>query len=112
MSLFGANLIVQKYLGILYQGGFIVNNTTSSETAADLYQRGVLELLPVLKDEAISLIDAIAFPDFINNSPLAASDGEIYKNLKSSIYQDKGVFERPEWYKDIVHFESYVKPKL
>ena len=89
-----------------------MNDPSATQTAADLYQTGVLNLLPVIKNESISLIDAIAYPDFINNSPLGVSDGEIYKHLQSSIYQDPGVFERPQWYKDIVHNESYVKPKL
>lgn len=103
---------MQRYIGLLYQGGFIVNDSNSKHTAAELYQTGILNLLPIIKDESISLVDSIAYPDFINNSPLGMSDGEIYKNLQNSIYQDEGVFERPVWYKDIVHNETYIKPKL
>lgn len=111
LSLFGAKLIVKNYLGCLYQG-FIAHDSNSAPSAADLYQTGILNLLPTLKDEAVGLIDSIAFPDFITDSPLGMSDGEIYKNLQKALFQGPGVFERPEWYKDVVQFNSYVKSKL
>lgn len=98
-------------MGCLYQG-FIVQDPNSTHTAADLYEKGILNLLPVLKDEAVGLIDSIAFPDFITDSPLGMSDGDIYKNLQQAIFQGPGVFERPEWYQDVIQFKSYVKSKL
>ena len=111
LSLFGANLIVKNYLGCLYQG-FIAHDSNSTLSAADLYQNGILSILPTLKNEAIGLIDSIAFPDFITDSPLGMSDGEIYKNLQKAIFQGPAVFERPSWYKDVVQIKSYVKSKL
>lgn len=74
LSLYGANLIVKNYLGVLYEGGFIAS---SKIAAGDLYREGILNLLPQIKDEAISLIDAVAPPDFIINSPLGMSDGKV-----------------------------------
>lgn len=73
LSLYGANLIVNNYIGMLFEGGFIQSNTS----ALDIYQNGIIALLPVIKNDAVGLIDAIAFPDFIINSPLGMSDGEV-----------------------------------
>lgn len=98
LSLYGSNLILKNYLGIMYEGGFV----QSGFNAAELLQSGILNVLPQLKNEAISLIDAIAPPDFIVNSPLGMSDGRIYDHLKSVIYQTSDTFHRPNWWKDIV----------
>lgn len=75
LSLFGANLIVKNYLGVLYEGGFI--ESSGQVAAGDLYHEGILNLLPQIKDEAISLVDSVAPPDFILNSPLGMSDGKV-----------------------------------
>ncbi len=106
VSLYGANLIVEKYMGVLCEGGFVQN-----VNAAGLYETGILNILPLIKEDAVGLVDAIAFPDFINNSCLGMADGEIYKHLKSTLYQSPGVFERPSWYQDITNKESYLPPK-
>lgn len=74
LSLYGANLIVKNYLGVLYEGGFI---ESSQVAAGDLYHEGILSLLPQIKDEAIGLVDSVAPPDFILNSPLGMSDGKV-----------------------------------
>ena len=71
LSFYGADLVT-KYIGIYYQGGYFQN-----KAHAELYHDGILALLPVLKHEAISLIDAIAPTDFILNSPLGMSDGNV-----------------------------------
>lgn len=107
LSLYGANLILKNYIGVMYEGGFV----QSGVNAGELLQAGILELLPVLKKEAISLVDAIAPPDFIVDSPLGMSDGRIYDHLKSIIFQTPKTFERPNWWQDIVH-RDYIKPKL
>lgn len=71
LSFFGANLVV-KNMASFYQGGFF-----TLPTQGDLYQQGILKMLPVLKHEAISLVDAIAPTDFLLNSPLGMSDGNV-----------------------------------
>lgn len=71
LTLFGADLIT-KHVGIFYQGGYFRNNDQ-----IELYQQSILELLPILKNEAITLVDAIAPTDFILNSPLGMSDGNV-----------------------------------
>ncbi|XP_053959665.1 peroxisomal acyl-coenzyme A oxidase 3 isoform X2 [Anastrepha ludens] len=106
LSFFGAHLIT-KYIGIFYQGGYFQGNTHT-----ELYQQGLLDLLPVLKKEAISLVDAIAPTDFILNSPLGMSDGNVYQHLERSIVLAPGVFERPSWWRDVTYKEYLQKAKL
>lgn len=71
LSFYGADLI-SKHFGIFYQGGYFTNSNHAA-----LYQEGILNMLPVLKNEAITLVDAISPPDFILNSPLGYSDGNV-----------------------------------
>lgn len=105
LSLYGANLIT-KYESFFYQGGYM-----SDPTASELYQNGILNLLKELKNEAISLVDVIALPDFALNTTLGKSDGKIYERIEADMYQTKGVFERPDWWKDLI-CKDYVKGKL
>lgn len=108
LSLYGANLIVKNYLGLLYEGGYMQTGVNAGE----LLQSGILNILPVLKKEAISLVDAIAPPDFIVDSPLGKSDGRIYEHLKAVIYQTPETFTRPQWWKDMMHRDEYIKSKM
>ena len=72
----------------------------------------MLDLLVILKDDAVALVDTIAPTDFVLRSPLGKCDGEIYKNLYSTLVQTPEVFERAKWWQDVTHFQSYIKPKL
>lgn len=73
---------------------------------AELIKHGVLDLLKALKDDAVSIVDAIAPNDFILNSPLGMSDGEVYKHLQSVLWQTAGTFERPEWWQIVTHWKN------
>ncbi|XP_070504426.1 peroxisomal acyl-coenzyme A oxidase 3-like [Chironomus tepperi] len=108
LSLFAANLISTKYIGILYEGGFVTSN---GPNVNDLLQTGILGLLTDLKNEAVSLVDSIAPPDFIINSPLGMSDGNVYKHLESFMYQTPDTFTRPSWWKDCV-YKDFLTSKL
>lgn len=105
LSLYGANLIT-KYESFFYQGGYMIDST-----ASELYQNGILNLLKDLKNESISLIDVIALPDFAINTTLGMSDGKIYERIEAEMLQGKGVFERPNWWKDLI-CKDYVKGKM
>lgn len=83
----------------------------NGSTGSELYQTGILNLLKDLKNESISLVDVIALPDFAINSTLGKSDGKIYERIEASFLQEKGVFERPAWWKDII-CKDYVKGKM
>ncbi|KAM8715355.1 hypothetical protein ACLKA7_002418 [Drosophila subpalustris] len=106
LSFYGANLIT-KYSSLFYQGGYFRNSSH-----IELYQQGILDLLPVLKNEAVGLVDAIAPPDFILNSPLGMSDGNIYQHLQRTIVSTPGVYERPHWWRDVTYKNYLQRAKL
>lgn len=103
LSFYGLNLM-KKHLSTLYEGGF-----AKGELPGKLYSDGILHLLPLIKREAIALVDAIAPPDFILNSPLGMSDGEMYKHMETRIMSAPDALTRPTWWHEIVHWK---KPKL
>ncbi|CAD7085769.1 unnamed protein product [Hermetia illucens] len=105
LSLFGADLIT-KNLGMFYQGGYF-----KGPEPAELYKEGIIQLLPKLKPESVALVDSIAPPDFILNSALGMSDGNVYQHLEAGIMLAPQALERPEWWADVVN-KDYLKPKL
>lgn len=100
VSLFGLEMI-RKYLGILYEAGFI-----SGAEPTQIVQNAILLLLPEIKINAISLVDAMAPPDFLLNSPLGMSDGNVYKHLQNTIMSAPGALARPYWWKDVVAWQD------
>ncbi|PRD22723.1 UNVERIFIED_CONTAM: Peroxisomal acyl-coenzyme A oxidase 3 [Trichonephila clavipes] len=88
---------LQKYFAILHEGGYCDKKNHSS-----LIKQAILKLCSELKDEAVSLVDVIAPPDFVLNSALGRSDGEVYKNLYDAIIQTEGAFDRPPWWKEFL----------
>ncbi|CAG9817104.1 unnamed protein product [Phaedon cochleariae] len=96
-SLFGLWAIEKYHLATLYQGGF-----ATGPTAPTLIQDSILRLCAELKNDAVSLVDVIAVPDFLLNSVLGASDGMVYKRLQDSMLQNQYCINRPPWWRDIV----------
>lgn len=96
LSFYGLNILM-KHMATLYEGGFAVG-----ELPSKLYKEAILYLLPMIKREAITLIDAIAPPDFILNSPLGMSDGEMYKHMETRIMSAPNALTRPTWWNDII----------
>lgn len=71
-SLFGA-VTLEKRLGDLYGSGY-----ASTDSNIDNFLReGIITLCRDLLDNAVALVDVLAPPDFILNSPLGMSDGEV-----------------------------------
>lgn len=105
-SLYGA-WSLEQHLTILYQGGY-----ASGSEPAQFIKDGILKLCAQIKPEAVSLVDALAPPDFILNSALGKSDGNIYKNIQSAVFQGPDVFQRPSWWQDIVFWKANVVSKL
>lgn len=74
---------LEKYLATLYQGGY-----ASGSKLTTLVHDAILKLCNDLKDDAVSLIDAIAPPDFAVDSVLGYSDGMVLPSI-SVLFQFK-----------------------
>uniref|UniRef100_A0A8C1GQY6 Acyl-coenzyme A oxidase n=1 Tax=Cyprinus carpio TaxID=7962 RepID=A0A8C1GQY6_CYPCA len=61
-----------NHMAILYQGGYF-----SGRQPVDFIHTAILTLCGQLKDDAVALVDVIAPPDFILNSPIGKADGEV-----------------------------------
>ncbi|XP_051917441.1 peroxisomal acyl-coenzyme A oxidase 3 [Hippocampus zosterae] len=83
------------HMATLYRGAFL-----SGKEPAHLIQTAILSLCAQLKDDAVGLVDAMAPPDFILNSPIGNADGQLYKNLWSTVMQGHQALERPSWWKE------------
>ncbi|CAJ1086451.1 peroxisomal acyl-coenzyme A oxidase 3 [Xyrichtys novacula] len=94
----------------LYQGNYL-----SGGKPAELIQMSILTLCSQLKDDAVALVDVLAPTDFILNSPIGNADGQIYKNLWSTVIQGAQALERPSWWREFCSDKPVVgclRPKL
>ncbi|XP_063914468.1 peroxisomal acyl-coenzyme A oxidase 3-like [Zophobas morio] len=99
-SLYGV-WTLEKFLPTLYQGGYV-----QGPEATSLVHEAILALCHDVKDDAVSLVDAMAPPDFILNSVLGASDGQVYQRLKSAIFMAPGALGRPSWWREVVTLKN------
>ena len=91
--------ILEKHLGHLYEFGILVSKNQVTKIHETL-----LDLCKNLVPNAIALVEVLAPPDFIVNSILGNSDGDIYKHLQQSFYENS--FGRASYWKDITKFMS------
>lgn len=101
---------LNSHMATLYQGGYL-----SGRKPAQMVQTAILTLCSQLKDDAVTLVDVMAPPDFILNSPIGNADGQLYKNLWSAMLQGNEVLQRPSWWKDFCSDKPDVgclRPKL
>uniref|UniRef100_A0A8C9UR19 Acyl-coenzyme A oxidase n=1 Tax=Spermophilus dauricus TaxID=99837 RepID=A0A8C9UR19_SPEDA len=84
---------LSRHTALLYRGGYLSDKHSGTQM-----ESAILDLCTQLKDDAVALVDVIAPPDFVLDSPIARADGELYKNLWNAILQERGVLERPSWW--------------
>ncbi|XP_071443001.1 peroxisomal acyl-coenzyme A oxidase 3-like isoform X2 [Hetaerina americana] len=88
---------LESHLATFYEGGYAVG-----PELVQFVRKGVVALCSQLKREAVALADAISPPDFILNSVLGHSSGEVYKHLQSAFFQTPGALSRPSWWQHIL----------
>jgi hypothetical protein len=107
---------LEKHLPTLYDAGFFVppkDGPEVPETSPSVNLRqNILMLCDQLKPNLLALVDAIAPSDFILNSALGCSDGQVYEHIFDSLALNKGAFDRPDWYKDFTGDIEQPRSKL
>ncbi|XP_034712817.1 peroxisomal acyl-coenzyme A oxidase 3 [Etheostoma cragini] len=101
---------LSNHMATLYQGNYF-----SRREPTEFVQMAILTLCSQLKDDAVALVDVLAPTDFILNSPIGNADGQLYKNLWSTVMQGSQVLERPSWWKEFCSDKPVVgslRPKL
>ncbi|XP_004624652.1 peroxisomal acyl-coenzyme A oxidase 3 [Octodon degus] len=86
---------LSQHTALLYRGGYL-----AGEQAGQALEAAILDLCAQLKDDAVALVDVIAPPDFVLNSPIGRADGELSKNLWGAVLQESGVLERASWWQE------------
>ena len=79
----------------LYEAGYYIGPEPNR-----LVRKAILQLCSDLKPDAVALVDAIAPPDFVLNSVLGRSDGNIYENIYGLITSSPTAFCRPDWWQE------------
>uniref|UniRef100_A0A3B4A3J0 Acyl-coenzyme A oxidase n=1 Tax=Periophthalmus magnuspinnatus TaxID=409849 RepID=A0A3B4A3J0_9GOBI len=94
---------LHNHMGTLYQGGYF-----TGRQPAEMVQKAILSLCTQLKDDSVALVDVLAPPDMILNSPIGYADGQLYKNLWSTVLQGPKVLQRPSWWKEFCSYKPQV----
>eukprot|EP01117_Protostelium_nocturnum_P012331 TRINITY_DN4540_c0_g1_i1.p1 TRINITY_DN4540_c0_g1~~TRINITY_DN4540_c0_g1_i1.p1 ORF type:complete len:754 (-),score=248.75 TRINITY_DN4540_c0_g1_i1:175-2205(-) len=69
-----------------------------SSKQANWIRKQLLDCCKQIKGEAVSLVDALAPPDELLNSPIGASDGDVYKRIFNAAISGPNAMERPDWW--------------
>uniref|UniRef100_A0A8C9PRB6 Acyl-coenzyme A oxidase n=1 Tax=Spermophilus dauricus TaxID=99837 RepID=A0A8C9PRB6_SPEDA len=63
---------LSRHTALLYRGGYLSDKHSGTQM-----ESAILDLCTQLKDDAVALVDVIAPPDFVLDSPIARADGEV-----------------------------------
>ncbi|KAJ1978322.1 fatty-acyl coenzyme A oxidase [Dimargaris verticillata] len=91
---------INEHAGEFLQSGFFTSQHMT------LIRKGMYDLLKAIRPEAVPLVDAFNYTDYVINSPLGRYDGNIYE-----AYFDLVKKNNPK-HNDIPYFESIIKPLL
>ncbi|XP_050080289.1 peroxisomal acyl-coenzyme A oxidase 3-like [Anopheles maculipalpis] len=94
-ELYGTTLLLKHMATLQSVGYFDVG-------AFRLVQEAILQLLPIVKRDAVAMIDSLAPPDFILHSPLGAADGNVYDRMEAEIMAGQDVTGRATWWYEII----------
>ncbi|KAF5306171.1 hypothetical protein FQR65_LT07447 [Abscondita terminalis] len=91
LALFGIwNL--QKHVSHFYEGGYAV-----SITFAQRVEEAILFLCKEVENDAVALVSVIAPPDEFINSTFGHSDGQVNRNIMTSVFQVSDAFSELCW---------------
>lgn len=92
---------LEKHVAHLYKGAYFVSDLHST-----LLHDSILRAMAAIKDDAVALVDVIAPHDYLLNSVLGNSDGQVYQHLQRAIFTGKNNMTRPTWWQEIMHNQS------
>ncbi|XP_047141556.1 peroxisomal acyl-coenzyme A oxidase 3 isoform X1 [Hydra vulgaris] len=87
--------IIEKNLTNLFQGGYITD-----PKQAEIIREGVLHYCSLIKPCALTLVDALAPPDWVLNSPIGHSNLQPLKNLYDVMVTPESQ-KRPTWWNEV-----------
>ncbi|GLV34138.1 uncharacterized protein CBL_00067 [Carabus blaptoides fortunei] len=86
---------IEKHLVYFYEGGY-----ATGPNFAKYVKESILTLCSDIKPNAVAAVDALAPTDYVLNSVLGKSDGQLYLNLQSEFLHSEGNMSRPTWWKE------------
>ncbi|GAB0096028.1 Acyl-coenzyme A oxidase [Sergentomyia squamirostris] len=91
--------VIDRHMVPFYQGGFAIGATFAESIRSQL-----LRSCGGLHTEAVTIVDALAPPDYVLNSVIAKSDGLLYQNLQNEFMTNPGALERANWWREVLPF--------
>lgn len=96
---------LDKHLATLFEAAYFAPGFKAPTVVHDQ----VLTLCSQLKDEAVSLVDVFAPPDFVLNSCLGMADGRVYEHIFDALTHNQGAFDRPSWIKEFTEDKPIIR---
>lgn len=102
---------LEKWSWVLYESGAMQSKSNTLKSIRDR----ILSLCELLKNDALTLVEVNAPPDWVLKSAIGKADGKLYENLYEAIKNGKDCFERPKWYEQFTIHKPVLgslRPKL